>query len=65
MSPSDATRAIGERFGPLEQTCLIQRFGVGELLEPERFVKFAEACLLFGVPPSASWLGDLPAEWSK
>lgn len=66
MTANDAARAIGERFGPFEQTCLLQRFGVGgPPREPERFVEFAEACLLYDTPPSASWIAGLPAEWSK
>ena len=66
MTVSDAVRAVGAHFGLVEQACLIQRFGVeGAPREPEEFVKFAEACLLYDVPPSASWIAGLPAEWGK
>jgi hypothetical protein len=55
-------------FGSAEATALLQRFGVthvGYLLPQQlvEFIEFADAVILFGVPPSASWQGCVPAEY--
>jgi hypothetical protein len=60
--------AVERAFGYDERVALLQRFGAAHVqhISPEQcddFIAFAEASVLFGVPPSASWWGCIPAEY--
>lgn len=56
-----AVGAVQERFGSDEWVCLLMRYGANNLKDLwlgsyEEVVKFAEACLKYGIPPSGSWV---------
>src|SRR5574340_535966 len=68
MTPAEAVTATYERFGRTEADYLLQRFGVSRLpdLPPdliEPFVEFAQATLIFNMPPSSPWANGVPMEY--
>lgn len=60
-----AAQKVSDRFGHFETTCLLQRFASDRVKDLPAalllsFVNFAEACLHYAVPPSASWTDGVP-----
>lgn len=56
----DAVARVSHKFGEKEALVLLQRFGVERIQDVwigshARIVSFADACIGYGVPPSASW----------
>jgi hypothetical protein len=68
LAAQERVVSVAIAFGSAEAVALLQRFGVthvGYLLPRQlvEFIEFAEATVLFGVPPSASWDRCIPTEY--
>lgn len=63
MTSAEALESIRDRFGGAEVECLLQRFGATDgrkLGDTGPLVEFAQACLNWNEPPSASWGDGVP-----